>query len=64
MFLPAHGDWGEDISLQEGEIVNKNYTLPTSSEWKEDDLSVVAFIYNEQGVQQVTKVNINNHINM
>lgn len=59
-----NGDWGEDISLQEGEIVNKNYTLPTSSEWKEDDLSVVAFIYNEQGVQQVTKVNINNHINM
>ncbi len=54
-----NGTWGEDIRVNEGETVStKVYALPTSSEWKTADLSVVAFVYNEQGVQQVTKVKL------
>jgi hypothetical protein len=54
-----NGTWGEDIRVNEGETVStKAYALPTSSEWKTADLYVVAFVYNEQGVQQVTKVKL------
>jgi len=54
-----NGTWGEDIRVNEGETVStKAYALPISSEWKTADLSVVAFVYNEQGVQQVTKVKL------
>jgi hypothetical protein len=54
-----NGTWGEDISIKEGETsISQIYSLPTSSEWKAEDLSVIAFVYNEQGVHQVVRLKL------
>ena len=52
---PVNGTWGEDITLKEGEtkIVQHSQTLDPA--WNPDQLSIVAFIYNDQGVQQAAK---------
>lgn len=54
----VNGDWGEDVSVKEGyDLLNAN-TFTVSSEWKLENLSVVAFVYNDNGVLQVTKTKI------
>lgn len=59
----VNGTWGEDISLGEGEsVVNTcSYVIPT--DWKAENVSVVAFVYNDSGVQQVIKQTIINRDN-
>lgn len=49
----VNGEWGEDISVNEGSSINMeaNFVLP--ADWKRENLSIVAFVYNDQGVQQV-----------
>lgn len=51
-----NGDWGDDIEVKEGYTIDKDYTFPLDAEWKIDNLSVVAFVYNDTGVLQVTRV--------
>jgi len=52
---PVNGTWGEDITLQEGktETVKRSQTLDPS--WNPEQLSIAAFVYNGQGVQQAGK---------
>jgi hypothetical protein len=48
--------WGEEMTVKEGEhSVTPNYTLKVPAEWKIDDLAIIAFLYNDQGVLQVRK---------
>lgn len=51
----VNGEWGKDITVNEGEliVIESNFTIP--ADWKRENLSWVAFIYNDQGVQQVTR---------
>ena len=57
MFRTAvNGTWGTDFSIAEGEqkVVEFDYTLE-SDEWVPENMAVVAFVYNNNGVLQVTK---------
>jgi len=47
-----NGTWGEDFSCAEGEQQQLVYTFTVDEAWRADHLSVVAFIYNDQGVVQ------------
>lgn len=51
----VNGTWGEDVTVAEGSTVNKQYTLTLDEKWVAGNVSVVAFVYNSDGVQQVTK---------
>jgi hypothetical protein len=55
-----NGEWGEDIDVQEGYSVSKNHLITLSDEWKVENLSVIAFVYNNSGVLQVTKTKLLN----
>ena len=48
-----NGTWGESVSVAEGEtITTKDYLFTIPEGWNADRLSVVAFVYNDQGVLQ------------
>jgi hypothetical protein len=52
----VNGTWGEPVSVAEGEtFITKEYQFTVPQDWKCDNLSVIAFVYNDQGVLQVTK---------
>jgi hypothetical protein len=57
---PVNGTWGEDITLQEAENKNTHHTQTLDPKWNPEQLSIVAFVYNDQGVQQVVKVKVKN----
>lgn len=55
----VNGTWGEDISLALGEakqLSNNAYVLDRS--WKKEHLSVVAFVYNGNGVLQAAQTHV------
>ena len=54
----VNGNWGDALSVKEGETVTKHYDMALSDEWNVSGLSVVAFVYNDSGVRQVTKVKL------
>ena len=48
-----NGTWGESVSVAEGEtFTTKDYLFTIPEGWNADRLSVVAFVYNDQGVLQ------------
>lgn len=49
----ANGEWGEDISVKEGETINIHADVIIPPGWKVPNLSAVVFVYNETGVLQV-----------
>lgn len=49
----VNGEWGEDISLNEGESLKKDYSFSPADLWNSDNLALVVFVYNNQGVMQV-----------
>ena len=54
-----NGPWGEEMTVKEGEhSVTGSYTLTVPAEWKINDLAIIAFLYNDQGVQQVRKLEL------
>ena len=55
---PVNGTWGEAISLNAGEQKTQQLTQAISSNWNTQNLSIVAFVYNDSGVEQAIKVNI------
>lgn len=57
----VNGTWGDDCSVAEGELWEHDYTCTLNNAWKPENLSVVAFVYDKDGVIQVakTKMNIN-----
>lgn len=54
----VNGTWGEDISVKEGYTEERDFTLNFHDDWKPEKLSVIAFIYNNTGVLQVTKTTV------
>lgn len=51
----VNGTWGEDFSVEEGKSEQRTMSLPLQPAWKKENLSIVAFVYNDSGVQQATK---------
>lgn len=56
----VNGTWGEDISVGEGEIVERIMTQTLEPNWDTEQLSIVAFVYNDNGVQQAVKLKVRN----
>ena len=57
---PVNGTWGQDFSIREGETREFSMEQKLDDAWNREKLSVVAFIYNDNGVQQATKTKIEN----
>lgn len=51
----VNGMWGDDFSINEGEIKDTLLTFQPETAWKPEHLSIVAFVYNNEGVMQATK---------
>lgn len=52
----ANGIMGEDVAVRAlGDTREFHYTVPLSEAWKPEDISIVAFVYNDDGVVQTTK---------
>ena len=54
----VNGTWGEDFSVAEGKAEQRAMSQALAPEWNPEKLSVVAFVYNDQGVQQATKFKV------
>lgn len=52
----VNGTWGEDFSINEGETVEREFTQALEPTWNKEQLSIVAFVYNDNGVQQAVKI--------
>lgn len=51
----VNGTWGEPFSIGQDEIQSVTCEIALDAGWNADNMSVVAFVYNKDGVQQVTK---------
>lgn len=56
----VNGKWGEEVSMTDDAPAEKTYTYDIPAKWNADNVSVVAFVYNDNGVQQVVKKSIVN----
>lgn len=54
----VNGEWGDDISVKEGYSLEKEYSFSISSEWVKENLSVVAFVYDNSSVKQVIRADV------
>ena len=52
----VNGEDGEAFNVAWGETKTVSHTYTLDATWKEADMSVVAFVYNDEGVQQAVKV--------
>lgn len=51
----VNGTWGEDVTVKEGETTKKQYQYVLPEAWNPDNIAVVAFVYNDGGVENVAK---------
>ena len=51
----VNGTWGEDFTLVKGDTKTTHHTLSLDTSWNPERLSVVAFVYNDQGVVQTAR---------
>lgn len=51
----VNGTWGEDVTVKEGETTTKQYSYVLPEAWDADKIAVVAFVYNDGGVENVAK---------
>lgn len=49
-----NGLWGEDIQLTAGDAKETIHTITLDENWKPENVSIVAFVYNDNEVQQTT----------
>ena len=56
----VNGLWGDDFTIDEGECKTQVMSQAVEEGWKPEHLSVVAFVYNDQGVQQAVKGKLKN----
>ena len=54
----VNGNWGESVILNTNEPKTHTYQLPVDTKWNTNHLSVVAFVYNDNGVEQAIKTYI------
>lgn len=60
----VNGEWGTDFTVHEGESKSQSFTYTLDEKWVAENVSVVAFVYNDSGVAQVEKAKvISNFIN-
>lgn len=57
----VNGTWGEDITVKEDETTSNDYSYVLPETWNADNISVVAFVYNGNGVENVAKKHIVEH---
>lgn len=57
----VNGTWGEEVTVKEGETISKDYSYVLPETWNADNISVVAFVYNGKGVENVAKKHIVEH---
>ena len=50
-----NGDWGEDLRVAEGNVKHFSHTYRVNNAWKVQDLAIVAFVYNSDGVVQAKR---------
>lgn len=51
----VNGTWGEEVTVKEGETTTKQYQYVLPEAWNADNIAVVAFVYNDGGVENVAK---------
>ena len=54
----VNGTWGEDFSVREGETEQRTMSQPLEQNWNQEQLSIVAFVYNDSGVQQAVRFKV------
>lgn len=54
----VNGLWGEDFTIGEGEMKSRMMEMAVEDGWNPENLSIVAFVYNDQGVQQTVKAKV------
>jgi len=59
---PVNGTWGEDISIGSDETKTFSMQQAVDAQWDTTQLSIVAFVYNDDGVMQAAKVKVINNI--
>ena len=52
--------WGDDVTVAHGEVVTKHYAIAMDPAWVPEHCAVVTFLYDADGVRQVTKTKLNN----
>lgn len=57
----VNGTWGEDVTVKEGETTTKQYSYVLPEAWDADKIAVVAFVYNDSGVENVAKKHLVEH---
>lgn len=57
----VNGTWGEDVTVKEGETTTKQYSYKLPEAWTADNIAVVAFVYNDNGVENVAKKHLVEH---
>lgn len=57
----VNGTWGEDVTVKEGETTTKQYSYVLPEAWNAENISVVAFVYNGYGVENVAKKHLVEH---
>ena len=58
----VNGTWGEEVTVKEGKTTTKQYSYEHLPEtWNAENISVVAFVYNDNGVENVAKKHIVEH---
>lgn len=50
--------WGDELRLNHGDVVTKNYTFTMDPAWVPEHCSIVMFMYDESGVRQVAKTKL------
>ena len=55
----VNGTWGDDFSIAADEEKTQTFSQPIDATWNTANLSVVAFVYNDDGVEQVVKEKVN-----
>ena len=46
--------WGDDVSVNHGEVAIKNYNFTLNSAWVPENCALVTFLYDDDGVRQVS----------
>lgn len=54
----VNGTWGEALSVTVDEPAIRTYQVPLDAAWVNTNLSIVAFVYNDNGVEQAIKTTI------
>lgn len=54
----VNGTWGEEFTINEGETKKLTHKQVVEPAWNTTNLSIVAFVYNDSGVEQAVKTGV------